>query len=143
MDARPAQHPLAQATGSRPGDQRGFVTIEYVAAIAVSMVLLVVAANFVVSEYGRGVVRAALDQGVRDGARTSIPVATCERSSRQMLQDLLGSGSGSMGAAVTLNCQEVAGTLTAVAQGSFGGWLPAVPSWSFTAKASAAVEPAP
>lgn len=113
------------------------------AAIALSMLVLVVAANFIVCEYGRGVVRSAIDQGVREGARTATPVATCQASARQAIADLLGTGAGSMGAAVTVTCQATAGSVQAAATGSFRGWLPAVPAWGFTSSATAVRERAP
>lgn len=140
MDPRPTRHPVARAQVT--ADDAGFVTIEYVVAIAISLVVLVVFANFVVSEYGLGVVRAAVDQGTRDGARTATPVTTCEASARQMIGDLLGTGPSSMGTAVSVSCQQTAGQLIATAQGSFRAWLPAIPPWRFSSTAQAILEPA-
>ena len=141
MDPRPAGRPVSRF-GSGP-TERGFVTIEFIAAVALSLLVLVVAANFVVSEYGRGVVRSAVDQGARDGARTATPEATCEASARQAISDLLGSGKGSMGAAVTVSCTATGDRVEATASGSFPGWLPAVPAWGFTSRASAVREQVP
>ena len=45
-----------------------FTTIQYVIAVAWSLVLLVLIANLLVDLYARGAVRDALDDGVRAGA---------------------------------------------------------------------------
>lgn len=121
----------------------GFVTIEYVLAAALSVVVLVAMANFIVFEYGHGVVRTALDQGVRAGARAAIPVATCQQAAQQVVDDLLGGPGGSMGGAVSITCRQVGHNLEATAQTRFKAWMPPVPNWSFTASATAPVERAP
>ncbi|HEU5003221.1 MAG TPA: hypothetical protein VFW71_10650 [Actinomycetota bacterium] len=109
-----------------------------------SMLVLVVVANLIVFQYGRGAVRAAVDEGARQGARSGTPVATCTHHAQQALDDLLGAGRpGSMGAAVTVSCAEAAGNLVATARGTWPAWLPPVPAWSFTVTASAVEEPAP
>jgi type IV secretory pathway TrbL component len=123
--------------------ERGFVTIEYVLAVALSMLALVVIANFIVFQYGRGVVRAAVDQGVRSGARAPAAVAACEQAARQVVADLLGGKSGSMGRTVSITCIQVGGRLDATADGRFRAWLPPVPDWSFHFGASAVVERSP
>jgi len=123
--------------------ERGFVTIEYVLAVALSMLAMVVIANFIVFQYGRGVVRAAVDQGVRSGARAPAPAAACEQAARQVVADLLGGKSGSMGRTVSITCSQVGGRLDAAADGRFRAWLPPVPDWSFHSAASAVVERSP
>ena len=55
-------------TGAARPDERGFTTIQYVIAVAWSLVLLVLVANLLVDLYARGAVRDALDDGVRAGA---------------------------------------------------------------------------
>ena len=107
--------------------ERGFVTIEYVLAVALSMLALVVIANFIVFQYGRGVVRAAVDQGVRAGSRAAAPTVACEQAARQVVADLLGGRSGSMGRTVSITCSQVGGRLDATAGGRFRAWLPPVP----------------
>ena len=128
---------------SRPDDSRGFITVEYVLAVTISMVALVLIANLVVFEYGHGVVRAAVDQGVRQGSRTTTPVASCEAAAEQVITDLLGGREGSMGAGVSITCRQAGGRLDANATGRFKAWLKPVPDWSFTSTATAVVEPAP
>lgn len=121
----------------------GFVTIEYVMAVLISMVVLVAIANLIVFEYGHGVVRAAVDQAVRQGSRTTTPVASCQAAAQQVITDLLGGREGSMGAGVSITCTQAGGRLDASATGRFTAWLKPLPGWSFTSTATAAVEPSP
>jgi hypothetical protein len=107
------------------------------------MVVLVLIANLIVFEYGHGVVRAAVDQGVREGSRTATPVASCETAAQQVVTDLLGGRSGSMGAGVAITCTQAGGRLDARATGRFKAWLKPVPDWSFTSTSTAVVEPPP
>lgn len=121
-------------------DDRGFVTVQYVAVVGLSLLLVVALTNVVVFQYGRGVVRAALDEGARAGVRTTAGVPECEARAGDVLADLLG---GAMGAGVTLACTDDGVLLRATAEVVFVGWLPAVPDWAFTAEASAVRERAP
>lgn len=123
-----------------PTRDRGFVTVQYVAVTGLSLLLVVVMVNLVVFQYGRGVVRAALDEGVRAGARATAGSEECEARARDVLADLLG---GAMGAGVTLRCTDTGSTLQATADVVFHGWLPSVPDWRFSAEASAVREQAP
>lgn len=134
---------IKRADRARHRDQSGFVTIEYVLAVLISLVVLVAIANLIVFEYGHGVVRAAVDEGVRQGSRTTTPVASCEAAARQVIADLLGGRDGSMGAGVGINCTQVGARLDARATGHFKAWLKPIPDWSFTAASTAAVEPSP
>jgi hypothetical protein len=112
-------------------------------AVLISMVVLVAITNLIVFEYGQGVVRAAVDQGVRQGVRTATPVASCQAAAQQVITDLLGGREGSMGAGVSIACTQTGGRLDASATGRFKAWLKPMPDWSFTSTATAAVEPAP
>ena len=125
------------------GGSGGFITVEYVLAVCISMVVLVLIANLIVFEYGHGVARAAVDQGVREGSRTTTPVASCEVAAQQVITDLLGGREGSMGAGVAITCTQAGGRLDARATGRFKAWLKPVPDWSFTSTATAVVEPRP
>jgi hypothetical protein len=112
-------------------------------AVLLSMVVLVAITNLIVFEYGQGVVRAAVDQGVRQGARTATPVASCHAAAQQVITDLLGGREGSMGAGVSIACTQAGGRLDASATGRFKAWLKPMPDWSFSSTATAAVEPTP
>lgn len=128
---------------ARRGSEGGFITIEYVAAVALSLVALVAITNLAVFEYGQGVVRTAVDQGVREGARAPAPsaLATCRQAAQQVIDDLLGGRSGSMGASVAITCSRSGGLLDAAATASFAPWLRPLPRWSFSSRATAVVEP--
>ncbi len=110
----------------------GFLTVQFVAAVGLSMLMLVALANLVAFQYGRGVVRAALDEGVRSGARASAGIAECEARARSVLDGLLG---GAMGDGVMLRCTDDGATVAATAEVTFPGWTPMVPPWSFEVSA--------
>lgn len=125
----------------------GFVTVEYLVGVALSLVVLVVIANFIVWEYGRGVVGSAADEGARAGARvpagTPLPaqLAVCEQAADRELGDLLGGPTGSMGSGVSISCSDSGDQLLATAHAHFAAWFPAMPGWTFTTTATAVVEP--
>ena len=118
----------------------GFVTATTVVAVALSLVLVSALANLLVFTYGRGVVRAALDEGVRAGATAVASPASCDAAARAVLSDLLG---GSMGDGVLLRCVSSAAGLTAIADVRFVGWSPLVPDWVFRIEATAVQERSP
>lgn len=120
--------------------QGGFVTVQYIAVVGLSLVFVVALVNVVVFQYGRGVVRAALDEGVRAGARATAGVAECESRAGDVLADLLG---GAMGDGVDIGCTDQGTHLRATADVVFVGWLPAVPDWRFTAEAVSVRERSP
>lgn len=128
----------------RRTSEAGFVTLQYVWVIATSLVLFTLVANVVVVQYGRAVVRSALDDGVRAGARvtTSLLEAelACERAAEETRRDLLG---GRLGDGVAVDCLPAAGEMRAEARSVFASWFPAVPDWSFTDRAVAVQEEAP
>jgi hypothetical protein len=105
-------------------------TIQYVAATALSLVVFVAMANFVVDLYARGVVRAAVDEGARAGAPIDASADDCEQRTREVLTNLLG---GASGRGVRVSCREIDGVMHAQADAILVGWLPGiVPTWSFT-----------
>ena len=121
---------------SRTGDA-GFVTLQYVIAVAWSLVLLVLVANFLVDLYARGAVRDALDDGVRAAAPSSQPVAACEARAQEVLSGLV------RGPLVTarVRCDASGGYVTAEARVSLQSWLPMlVPDWRMTLHAVAQQE---
>ena len=79
-------------TATRPALEpatRGFTTIQYVIAVAWSLVLFVLVANLMVDLYARGAVRDALDDGVRAGAPAAGPVAACEARAHEVVSGLV------------------------------------------------------
>ena len=121
-----------------PGRAGGFVTVQFVVAVAFSLLLFVMLCNAVVYQYGRGVIRAALDEGVRSGSRASGSTGTCEAAAEEVRHSLLG---GPIGTHVALRCGVVAGQVRATATGYLPSWLPLVPDWSVNLSASAVKEP--
>ena len=115
-------------------------TIQYVAATALSLLVFVAMANFVVDLYARGVVRSAVDEGARAGAALDSSAADCTRRARDVLSNLLG---GAAGRSVRLSCREVDGVMRARAVVSFRGWLPVVPTWTFQLDGTVTKERAP
>jgi hypothetical protein len=115
-------------------------TIQYVTTTALSLLVFVGMANFVVDLYARGVVRSAVDEGARAGATIDASVVECEQRTRDVLASLLG---GAAGRAVAVSCQEIDGVMRARADVSLPGWLPVVPTWSFRLDGTVTKERAP
>ena len=107
-----------------------------------SLIAFTAMVNVVVAGYGRGVVRAALDDGVRAGSRAgSTAVALCEDRVRATLDDLLG---GTLGDGVRFRgCTVTDVGVSAAADVTFQGWMPAVPDWRFEVGASAVMRGGP
>lgn len=130
---------MRQGRGPRPPAD-GFVTIQTTLAVGFSLLLLAALVNLLLFAYGRGVVRAALDEGVRAGARLGAGVSHCQARAEGVVADLLG---GAMGAGVgPITCVAEPGRLVATAETTFSGWAPGVPVFTFTTTAVAVSEQA-
>jgi hypothetical protein len=106
--------------------ENGFTTIQYVIAVAWSMVLLVLIANLLVDLYGRGAVRDALDDGVRAGAPVGASVAACEQRAHEVVAGLVR---GPLLEAV-VHCRIEGPFIAADAQVTMRSWLPMlIPDW--------------
>jgi hypothetical protein len=113
-------------------------TVQFVAATAMSLIVFVMLANFVVDLYARGAIRAAVDEGARSGAPIDSSAGECERRAEDALDDLLGGG---MRSGVRVECAESLGTIRAQATVVLHGWLPGVvPDWSFSLTGTAVKE---
>lgn len=121
-------------------DEAGQALPAYLVAVGVSSVFFVLAAQFVIWTYGRGAVRAALDEAARTGAPADAGVADCEQRAAAVLGDLLG---GSMGEGVRVRCTESGTQMQASAEVVFRSWLAPSPDWTFHLAATARKEPAP
>jgi hypothetical protein len=115
-------------------------TVQYVAATALSFLVFVAMANFVVDLYARGAVRAAVDEAARAGATVDSSVADCQQRARDVLASLFG-GRGAR--SVRIECRERNGAMEARARVTLAGWIPGVPAWSFTIVGSVAKERLP
>lgn len=113
-------------------------TPQFVLAAGLSLVLFVAFANLIVFQYGRGVVRAALDEGVRAGAPLGAMPADCQEQIDSFVGDLLG---GEMGRGVETECGLVGDLVVADARVRFEGWV--IPDWEFSISATAVKESLP
>jgi len=130
------------AASRLPSREGGFLTAQFVLAVGLSLVLFTSLANLVVYQYARGVVRAALDEGVRQGSRGGPgAIPACAATAEAVLADLAGGGMG--GQVVFHGCANHADAVTASATASLRGWLPTVPDWTFDVAAEAVREAGP
>jgi hypothetical protein len=129
----------APATTRRPTDgDRGAVTIATAFAVGVVLTITVMVANVLVFQYGRGAVRAALDEGTRVGSRATAGTGAevCEQIARQTL-DQLAAG---LGEGVDIRCADTGVSIIATADVHFDGWLTSIADYDATFTASAARE---
>jgi hypothetical protein len=119
------------------GGQSGFATLQTVVAAGLAMVFFAVLANLVVMQYSLGVVTAALDEGVRQGARSAAPVASCLERIDSTLSAIEGGG---IGADPSTACVVDGGWLVATLDGRLLAWAPMVPEVAFTREARAPLE---
>jgi hypothetical protein len=120
---------------SRPyRSDSGFTTIQYVIAVAWSLVLLVLIANLLVDLYARGAVRDALDDGVRAAAPAGASVLACEQRAHEVVAGLVR---GPLLRTV-VHCREEGDVVVAEAQVTLRSWLPMlVPDWHMRLRAEA------
>ncbi len=109
-----------------------------VASSALALVFFVMCAWMITVHYGLGVIRGSLDEGARAGAWAGHQNETCERVAGEAIAQLLG---GPLAEGSSPRCWSVGTQMVAEASGSFEAWLPGVPSWSFTLRASSSLEP--
>ena len=128
-----AEHPAPTRDG-------GFVTAQFVVVVALSLLFFTMMANVIVFMYGRGVVRAALEEGVRAASPAAATTKACQRAADQTMRSLLG---GSMGRDIRIDCEVRGAEVHATATGRFSGWLPGMPDWRFANQATAVKEQLP
>jgi hypothetical protein len=122
-----------------PGSVRdsGATFITLVVATAVVLILLTGIIQVIVFQYGKGTIRAALDEAARTGARAPASVVTCQERAGDVLADLLG---GAMGEGVHVTCVDTGDRMIATATVHFDGWFGALTDYNATLTASAAKE---
>ena len=126
----------------RRGDE-GFATVQYLVALSFSLLALVGLLNFVVFQYGRGAVRAALDEGTRAGSRISDSAeAECEERAQRVLGDLVG---GPLGDGIEpVDCSIDGDRVRAETTVEFEPWfMNRFGAWQFTVSAVSVKEEAP
>jgi hypothetical protein len=105
--------------------------------VAFSMLFLALLMHVVAIQYARGVIRGALDEGLRLGSPAVATAADCMSGIDRVMNDLMA---GPLGSGVILSCVEVGGQLTARAEATFSGWFPGVPDISYDLEMSAVKE---
>jgi hypothetical protein len=105
-----------------------------------TLFFLVGGVNYVVDQYGRGVLRDAVDEGARAGAQLGAPPGTCEARARQAITNLM---SGTLSQSVVVTCATNGNNVVATATASFPGWLPVIPTWTMTVRGEAHIEGQP
>ena len=116
---------------------RGAALISLIVATGIVLVLLTGVIQVIAFQYGKGTVRAALDEGARAGSRSVEPVAACEARAADVLGDLLG---GPMGDGVSVTCADGGDRVVATAVVHFDGWFGRLTGYDATLVASAAKE---
>lgn len=91
----------------------------------------------IVFEYGKGSVRAALDEAARSAARAGGSTEVCQARAANVLDDLLG---GDMGRGVQVTCSDAGDRVVVTATVHFDGWFGSLSDYSTTMTASAAKE---
>jgi hypothetical protein len=114
---------------------RGDTVIALALASAFVLLLVVQTLNVIVFSYGKGAVRAAVDEAARAGSRGGL--AACQATADQVVEDLLG---GALGAQVSISCSDAGRRVVATASVHFDGWLSSVADYDGTFSASAAKE---
>jgi hypothetical protein len=99
---------------------RGITSVQFLLASGLALLLFLALANLVVVQYGRGVLRSALDQGARAGAVSS-SVEECRQRTENVLGQLLG---GRMGDSVETSCGIGPRMVTASGRAVFVSWTP-------------------
>jgi len=99
---------------------RGITSVQFLLASGLGLLLFLALANLVVVQYGRGVLRSALDQGARAGAVSS-SVEECRQRTENVLGQLLG---GRMGDSVETSCGIGPRMVTASGRAVFVSWTP-------------------
>ena len=105
--------------------------------VALSMLFLAALLNLIAIQYAQGVVRAALDEGVRVGSAARASEGECLDGIQRVMGDLL---SGPLGTNVEFACTVIAGHMVASANAEFDGWFPGMPSLNFSTDVRAVKE---
>jgi hypothetical protein len=118
-------------------DERGFVTVQYVAAIALSLLVLVLVANLLVDLYARGAARDALDEGVHAAVSMDADSSACARKADEVFGALVR---GPV-ATARIDCSSDGTWVDARAHVTLPSWLPhLIPDWELDLRARALKE---
>jgi hypothetical protein len=117
--------------------ESGFITVANVVAAGLAMLFFAVLTNLIVMQYALGVATAALDEGVRQGARSIDSTGACLVRIRSALGSIEG---GAIVPGLSVDCHIEGAWVVAVLSGTLDGWAPPVPDLSFTREARAPIE---
>jgi hypothetical protein len=112
-------------------------TVQYVVAIACSIVLFVALANGVVDLYVRGVARAAVDEAARAGAALDATAGDCQQRAHDVLDGVVAPHT------VRVTCHDAGDVMRAQARVVLAGWLPGIPTWSMVLEGQVVKERVP
>lgn len=104
-------------------EERGASTVATVTAATLALAGFMMAGTLVLWQYGRGVARAASDEGVRVGSVHG--VERCGQSIAGTLDDLVG---GTFGDGLTFGCWTDGDLIHAEVSGALPGLLPGMPT---------------
>ena len=126
-------------------EESGFVSIEMVVAFAFSLLLLTALTNLILVQYGRGILRAAVDESARAGARVVDndtanvnAIAKCKQRQDDVLKGL-----GKLASVNSSSCNVVGGQVQSTVSITFDAWLPGIPNFNDSAEAVSVKEQAP
>jgi hypothetical protein len=102
-------------------------TAQWVLLASFSMVFLAVLLNLVAVQYAHGVIRSALDEGIRRATPAPAGVAECRDGIDEVLDGLMA---GPFGDDISTTCVVLAGQVVASANARFSSWVPGVPDVS-------------
>ena len=114
------------------------VTVQFVSAVAFSLVLFVMAANVLVDLYVRAAVRDAIDEAVRVAVPAGTPAQRCTDRAAAAIASLVR---GPIARDVVVRCVAVGGWVQADADVRLPSFVPIlVPGWNFHLHARARQE---
>ena len=120
---------LLRTVRSQRKNERGNAALLTVLAMAITLIVFMVAINFIVDEYGKGAIRTAVDEAAQAGSLQGAPggpVAACQAKASQVMSGLLN---GPFGRNVTITCGINAnGQVVATADGTLPAWLRVIPT---------------
>lgn len=130
---------VSESVRSRGRDsERGATTLTGIASIGVLLLAFVFVAQFTTWIYGRGALRAAAQDGVRQAAPLDSPAGTCEAAFDRVRSQLL---SGFLGDDVDdVRCSVGSDFVSVEVTARFESWLPVAPGWETTVQAVAVRE---
>ncbi|MDQ6616599.1 MAG: hypothetical protein M3083_18110 [Actinomycetota bacterium] len=108
--------------------------------VTLSFLILTGAANLIVDQYLRGVVRNAADQGARAGAQQGAAPDACPAKAQQVLTNLAG---GPLGSNIAVTCTTTGTEVIATGTATLTGWLPVIPTWHLSVQGRSPLEQNP